>query len=300
MKRMVSLLLALLLMVSLAACGGGETTPPAEEDPAKTEAPAEPTAAPLEQVSCGDTISLDFVEIKLGSEVNWATEIKEKTNSNTSYTTSAQQPGTVLFWLPAVLKNLNGESYDIWANGHSMVKVIFDGKYTYEGDLYSLITNTMDPLLEKNIYIRAEVPQEVAETYQTVSIQFAFDENFAVPDDWYERELEDYTYCYEVQIGGSAEPAGETVDAETIDAALQGSWALQDSNVFTFANGKVSVASNGKKMLDGTYEIDAAGSKVVGDFQATDGKVAINLPYEYADGALTLYNNEGQALEKQG
>ena len=97
------------------------------------------------------------------------------------------------------------------------------------------------------------------------------------------------------QSGG--ETGGDAVDAETIDAALQGGWSLM-GNVFSFTNGALTVAFTNGQSVSGTYTIDTEASAINGTLQATDGSSNISLPYKYEDGALTLYNNQGQALER--
>ena len=85
--------------------------------------------------------------------------------------------------------------------------------------------------------------------------------------------------------------------AEEIDAALQGSWTLDNSALFTYNQGTISIESPGV-VLSGTYEIDVDGSVVIGRFEATDGTVKIEIPYDYDGETLTIYNSDGQALSK--
>lgn len=92
----------------------------------------------------------------------------------------------------------------------------------------------------------------------------------------------------------------ETTDSatsEVIDAALQGTWGLNDGE-FTFNAGAIVVSGQGVTM-DGSYEINTSESAIKGHFVATDGNVSVTFPYEYKDGELVIYNNRGEALVKE-
>ena len=98
--------------------------------------------------------------------------------------------------------------------------VIFDDKYTYEGDIRCFSGFQMDPLVENNIYFYAEVPPTILESYQTVTVRFAFNNEFAEYDyeaNDYEQTLEGYDNLYEYTYskdGASASADGNAASPE--------------------------------------------------------------------------------------
>lgn len=94
-------------------------------------------------------------------------------------------------------------------------------------------------------------------------------------------------------------PAG-TVDAQTVDALLQGKWTHSASGgVFTFTNGSMTMQANGTT-ANGTYTIDTAAQNVDILIKTVDNDVTAHLPFTYENGVLALFNNHGEALEKEG
>lgn len=101
--------------------------------------------------------------------------------------------------------------------------------------------------------------------------------------------------------------SGETVNesasvsAEDIDAMLQGSWMLQDSNGFTFLAGSCSLIQAGTSVLEGTYSVDTDAQEIKITFVSTEGStVGAGLPYTVENGTLSIYNDGGEAMTKLG
>ncbi|MCF0115176.1 MAG: hypothetical protein HUJ56_07475, partial [Erysipelotrichaceae bacterium] len=87
------------------------------------------------------------------------------------------------------------------------------------------------------------------------------------------------------------------VTAADIDKMLQGKWDLAGSTV-SFSNGKITFDQNGTK-LSGTYTVDLANSTINAKLKTSDATLNVDLPYEYKDDVLTVYNNRGVALKKK-
>lgn len=199
MKTFLSLLLCLVMALSLAACGGGgqpanNSVPPSE--PAQTEStpPVEESTAPAAEftpVPAGETITLDFMELTIGNVGSGA----KLTEGNSSLVTSNESNG--YYWLDATLMNTAGQAIPLY---NMDVRMVFDDKYTYEGDVRCFTGSDMDPLVQNHIYIYAEIPKTLMDSYQSVTIQFGFNDEFADYDYEqfnYELALENFQNLYE-------------------------------------------------------------------------------------------------------
>lgn len=206
MKKLISFILFLSLLLALCACGGTAeqgSAPPESLEP-ETSAPAEtveptlePTPEPepepeFQSVNIGDVIDLDFVEITIGDIGSG----EKMTEGNTSYLPA--NDSNQFFWLQVVLMNKAGQAFQLW--GNMPVEIVFDDTYTYEGDVRNFGSFDMAPLVQNNIYLYAEVPPTLLDSYQTVTIRFGFNDEFAEYD-WvannYEKSLENYDNLYE-------------------------------------------------------------------------------------------------------
>ena len=77
--------------------------------------------------------------------------------------------------------------------------MIFDDKYTYNGNMRNIEggnARAIGPLESRTIFLYAEVPNELLDSYQTVKIQFGFDKDFAEDGMW--KELGEYEYLYQL------------------------------------------------------------------------------------------------------
>ena len=244
MKKFLALLLAMVMVLALAACGGGGDTPAPKEDdpPAPTtdvppeeepkdeepEEPAEPEppAADFQQVSVGETITLDFVELVIG-EPSYGEQLKE----NTSVSKDSKE--NLFYFLPVTLVNLGGEAVSL--TNSTMVKITFDDKYSYEGYALNFGSEVL-PMADTETFFYAEVPPRVLENFEKVDIQFGFTNGFE-DYDWeateYEKTVERFDNRYQLISNGGAAPAagGEAGDAggeaDGSAPAAEGIWAVK-------------------------------------------------------------------------
>lgn len=244
MKKFLAPLLAMVMVLALAACGGGGDTPAPKEDdpPAPTtdvppeeepkdeepEEPAEPEppAADFQQVSVGETITLDFVELVIG-EPSYGEQLKE----NTSVSKDSKE--NLFYFLPVTLVNLGGEAVRL--TNSTMVKITFDDKYSYEGYALNFGSEVL-PMADTETFFYAEVPPRVLENFEKVDIQFGFTNGFE-DYDWeandYEKTVERFDNRYQLISGGGAAPAagGEAGsaggEADGSAPAAEGIWAVK-------------------------------------------------------------------------
>lgn len=244
MKKFLALLLAMVMVFALAACGGGGDTPapkeddppapttdvPPEEDPKDEEpeepAEPEPPAADFQQVSVGETITLDFVELVIG-EPSYGEQLKE----NTSVSKDSKE--NLFYFLPVTLVNLGGEAVRL--TNSTMVKITFDDKYSYEGYALNFGSEVL-PMADTETFFYAEVPPRVLENFEKVDIQFGFTNGFE-DYDWeandYEKTVERFDNRYQLISGGGAAPAagGEAGsaggEADGSAPAAEGIWAVK-------------------------------------------------------------------------
>ena len=280
MKKTLSLLLAMSLTLALAACGGGgggassDTSAPPATTPAASSAPAVTPESEPEPDPMVESIDLDCETGRLAYS---SFQINDENFGGHAvilifdFTNKESKPTGVQdhFLIKAYQNGVEVEGPSSWTNSPELPEAVDNFFNTAMKD------GTMP--IARTFMLKDDSPLTIMAEYKSSG-------------DYQMMELD-----ISAQSGG--ETGGDAVDAETIDAALQGGWSLM-GNVFSFKNGALTVAFTNGQSVSGTYTIDTEASAINGTLQATDGSSNISLPYKYEDGALTLYNNQGQALER--
>lgn len=309
-KRALSLLLALVMCLALAACAGtpaADPTPEPTPEPTATPAPTpepepeetpEPTPEPEPEsaytsVEFGEKVTLDFVEFTFNDDFGHGTEINE---GNTGIGWQLSE-GVEAYWLHGTLTNTTGEAYGLY---NSAVEIVFDDKYTYKGGIERIGNWEAPPLVDCSVYLVAyEVPARAFENAQKIVVRFAFNDDFGEYDysagDW--DDLSTYDHAYEYVKDLTAAPADTAVDADTVEADLQGMWEMPGAS-FIFLDGTAYVHFDNGLAAGGTYTVDTDNAMIVIEFVLTDGTSTVGFDYKYADGVLGLYNDAGEALVK--
>ena len=138
----------------------------------------------VKTVSPGDTITLDFVEIKI-DDIHHGAEIKEDDGPNT-YHRRPSNNSNQMFWLETTMKNTGTSTFNIWGIKKYFAEIVFDGKYSYEASIDKLVgmgNTELKPFESAKVYIWAEIPAEMLNQYQHVSIRFAFNDYFERADE---------------------------------------------------------------------------------------------------------------------
>ena len=84
-----------------------------------------------------------------------------------------------------------------------------------------------------------------------------------------------------------------------VDELLQGEWTFQSCGTsFYFTDGKVGMILNGELFAGGLYTIDTDASVIYLQITASDKSVPAKINYVYSNGAIGLYNDNGQYFYK--
>lgn len=137
----------------------------------------------VKEISAGDTITLDFIEIKVDG-IHRAYEIKEDDGPDT-YHRRVSNSNNQMFWLETTMKNIGTTTFDIWGINKYFAEIIFDNTYTYEASIDKLVgmgNTKLKPFESAKVYIWAEIPAEMLDKYEDVVIRFAFNDNFDKSD----------------------------------------------------------------------------------------------------------------------
>jgi len=293
MKKILLMTLAAVLAVFLTACGTGDNAPtdvPTAPEPTAESTPTpvpseEPSPEPENNVIDFENVVLaddDVVTVELvqfyEEEVNELNEEPTIDKFVTLKVTNKSEYGLVLFDIDAYI-------------GDEAVWVLM-----YDGN------NAPAPGKSKNLRYCIRWNTSPKETsLDSLDDLYNLNGSFRLTM-WSDTEGEDYVGEYSIDfsipdilVGG--EPEG--VNAEEIEAALQGTWSLPDgSGSFTFNAGAIAALTQGQ-VFAGTYTIQTAENEITGEFSATDGDVTVQLPYKFEDGTLHVFNNRGVEFVKE-
>ncbi len=185
MKRLLTLLLAAAMVLALAACGGSsEGAPDTPETSAPTQEPSaepEPSEAPAATTfAVGDTIALDFVELKFDTFAIEPDIQQSVTSGMVTYVTGPQpQEGKKFAYLRGTIKNLATEALPV----HDF----FLGEFDVNGYRFEVSAGECDildgegqtvfqaePLTTYSFTMYAAIPDELADAPETVNFRFGF------------------------------------------------------------------------------------------------------------------------------
>lgn len=153
-------------------------------------------------VELGELVSLDFTEFTIDG---WGQgEELYPDNPTGYYHYMPDKENQSYFYAWGTLKNSSGNSFEF--SNTSLCSVTFDDKYNYGGELeadeggdFSYIYAYLDPLVSEKFYIIVSIPDDLANSFSTAEVKFAFMENFEDNRNANVRQ-EDYTYRYKTII----------------------------------------------------------------------------------------------------
>lgn len=282
LKKLTALLLALLMVLALAACGGGssdadsaskdEAAPVADGDDAKAEEESP-------EVDCinmeNETGIIKYVRFEkansgLTSNDNDYVFVFEFTNKKDA-PDEVQHSFYISFFQNGVELD-NSTSYS--SNG---------------GDQYELVGAFFNEALKGGTVTFGKIASPKDDSPITVMVRNH-------DDDKYQTMVVDLK---DTSSGAAAsDNAAADMSADEVEEALQGTWALQNSNFFTFEDGKISIVTGGTTM-NGTYKVNTDSCNIDAELVASNGNVTIHMPYGMEGDTFTVYNNQNEALVKQ-
>lgn len=149
-------------------------------------------------LNIGDKITLDFVEFTVDS-ASWSDELKP-TDTNGVYSYMPDEENESYFWLCGTMKNISGNAYSV---EDLVSEIVFDNKYTYTAHLAAddggndFYGDYVNPLCSVKYYIYISAPDEIKEIYNTTTVKFGFEKNFAGS---YYDDFEDCDYLYTITL----------------------------------------------------------------------------------------------------
>mgnify|MGYP002579753408 CR=1 FL=1 len=233
MKRIIALMMAVIMCLSMAACGGTNSDDGYESQLAESQAKVEELETKLAEaeakieelesqvnkvgdntsqqqedsveksdefvkLNIGDTITLDFVEFTVDS-TSWSDDIKP-TDTSSVYSYMSDKEDESYFWICGTMKNISGNAYSV----ENMVsEIVFDDKYTYTAHLaaddggHNLYGDYVKPLSSVKYYIYVSAPDEIKETYSTVTVKFGFKDSFSGS---YYDDFKECNYLYTISL----------------------------------------------------------------------------------------------------
>lgn len=294
MKKLIVKMLCSVITVSLCACGAGTATTNDSGVATVTESSTETDVNGDAKVTDEENDVIDFTldegNVKFVEFVKADPKLTEEDNALVfvfDFTNYQDRPSSVQnsFWIR------------FFQNGAEL-----NGSVSYSGEAkeqYDLLQSYFNEALKGGTVTFGKLVYPKDNSPITVMV-----EKQGSKDDYQMMEVDISAPSSEIKNSG---PTAETQDvketeatpeisAEEVDEALSGTWEIQNGR-FLFSQGNVIVYT-ADAALAGTYEINVEDSSVVATIKASDGDVAITLPFEYNNGVLTLWNNRGVELTK--
>ena len=301
MKRAITLLLAAIMLLSLAACGGGgstttpsatpeqgEPTDPSAEVTAPEEEPESPGLA-VTELSNGDSVKLDFVEMTIG-ECGIKAEVLPDylPNGMKIYGRFDAREGKQYVFVKGTIKGLATSAIDLPA----ITGTVMLGDYSYKVDTNGngevmffsqdwKSEQQLEPLTTLNFFIAASVPDELADSHDSCVLTFGFKDMF--DSDGYQLffaddPLSECDYVYSVDIdanagivnsGDTAESNAQATEISAVaeELALGQTYTTDDYEVtissLTFNNKAEVIKSSGSGFTSKSTATATAGSTFI-------------------------------------
>ena len=291
MKKLLAFMLAAAMTLSLVACGGdngpaaggssssssgGSSNPGSSGSSAGSsqDSSQEPSQEPEKEfttATVGETVTLEGdIELTTSEFQSDA----EKLGGNISVSTHSDS--NKYFWLLGTMTNVGKETISSWSVD-CMVNIIFDDDYTYEGSLN--IRDDMGPFAESEVLFWADVPPAMLDRYQTVKVQFAYNDGFA-DYNWeaanYEKNMDGYDHKYEFVQGSGG--GGAAAQAGGGSEAASGIWSV-NYYVDDFQQPTDEWYITANTSFSGTFSNSAT----------TNSKLAVQVAVDAEDVAFFLY-----------
>lgn len=281
LTKLLALALAVLMMFALAACGSKDSSDKSDDDDKESTEASETKKEDEEEKKSDNEVDSIDMDCEKGSirYVRFEPAVYALTRSDGNYvfvfeyTNNSDEPSEVQ----------RAFSIQFFQNG-----VELSGASTYYGDggeQYDLVGAYFNDVLKGGTVTFGRIVTPTDDSPITVMVRYHDDDSYQM-------------MVVDLKEPGSSDGDASDVNADDVDAALQGTWVLQGSNYFTFDNGSLSILSGGTTM-NGTYTVNTADGNIDGALTASNGTVNIHMPFTFENGTLTLYNNGGEALVKQ-
>lgn len=178
MKRILAMALMAIMVMSLGGCGNSSNNAASgtnSENTVSESVSEEGISYSVYEME--DTITDEYLEWSF--EKIWNSFDLLPSDTSKFYTYYEGTEGMRYFYLQGNLKNVGTREVEI--NGIK-VKCIFDDKYEYTGTMYTDDGNGLDvyetvaPFESKIFYMACQVPDELLETYETVTFQWGYED----------------------------------------------------------------------------------------------------------------------------
>lgn len=291
MKKLLALMLAAAMSLSLAACGGnngpaaggsssgssdgsGSSESSVSSAGSSQDSSQEPSQEPGKEfttAAIGEKITLEGVDIELTTGEFQSDA--EKLGGNISVSTHSDS--NKYFWLSGTMTNVGKETISSWGVD-CMVNIVFDDDYIYEGSLN--VRSDMGPFAESEVLFWADVPPAMLDRYETVKVQFAYNDGFAEYN-WeaanYEKNMDGYDHKYEFVQGSGGGGAAQTSGGSE---AAPGIWSV-NYYVDDFQQPTDEWYITANTSFSGTFSNSAT----------TNSKLAVQVAVDAEDIAFFLY-----------
>lgn len=194
MKRVLFVILATVFSLFIYACGDKDSTDnrvvaenvriedeESTESIQSTEDMQDDNGIEYIEYEIGDIISNEYMEYTLNKI--WASFDLLPSDTSEGFSYGKGEEGKKFFYLDGKLKNVYTEEETFGDN--CIINIVFDNKYTYKGKFcvessdrkaIELNGGNIIPFEERRVLLYTLVPSEVLDIYQTVSIQWSFDD----------------------------------------------------------------------------------------------------------------------------